>query len=105
MVEAELSGSEFEVRGRVQLNFPRTAQGTELGALVHTGRPGWQFSQTTVTQGDSQGHLLALPSCLAAPAPRLLNVPRKSLGDLIISTPGPCDDSACCRPNTFSLCL
>lgn len=70
MLEAEISGSEFEIRGRVQLNFPRTAQATELGALVHTVCPGWQFSQTTITQGDdSQGQELALPSCLATPAP------------------------------------
>lgn len=94
MLEAGISGSKFEIGGERRLNFFRTAQGTELGALVHTGCPGWLLSRSTGTQGDPQGHELALPSCLATSAPRLLNVPRKSLGGPTFFTPGLCDDSS-----------
>lgn len=50
MLEAGIPGFEFEVRGRIQLNLPRTAKGIELGALVRAGHPGWQFTDHRYTK-------------------------------------------------------
>lgn len=103
MLEAGISGSEFEIRGRMQLNLPRIAEGTEQGVLVPLGCPRCN-SWITIKQGDLQGHELVLPSCSAAPALRLLDMSCKSLGELTMLTLGPCDDSSVIL-TALGLCL